>query len=475
MKKHLLFILLAAIAFESNAQGYNISLQCNYKKGIAYLTHYLGKDFMVQDSAAVSNTGKAIFKSSTKMPGGIYVIIFPGKRLTVDFLVDNEQNINIIADTNNLDKVQITGTPANVLFKEYKTMVNIIGKELTKARDAYDKSKTKQDSAKNEAIYKTKSKELNTYRENIVKTKPTSMMAALLNAMRESPQPTKIPVTRKDSIENYNFYKSHYWDGVTFMDDRIIRTPFFLPKLENYYRQIMPQAADSIIKDVDYKLLLARSAPEMFKFLLNWYTDEYINPKYMGQDAVFVHLYLKYHSQKLSPWLNKSQDSIITRRANMLIWNLIGVQAANLEMVDTAGKPATLYDVKAEYTLVVFWDPNCGHCKEEIPRIDSIYRASWKSKNVKIYAVLSEPEKQKEVWLTYIREHKIEDWINVYQTAAALEDENKNGKQSYRQSYDVVVTPTMLLLDKDKHIKAKKLTIEQLNDLLESNLKKDKK
>ncbi len=44
-------------------------------------------------------------------------------------------------------------------------------------------------------------------------------------------------------------------------------------------------------------LLLARSSPEMYKFLLNWLTDEYINPKYMGQDAVFVHLFEKYHSK----------------------------------------------------------------------------------------------------------------------------------------------------------------------------------
>ena len=91
------------------------------------------------------------------------------------------------------------------------------------------------------------------------------------------------------------------------MDDRIVRTPFFLPKLERYYREIMPQSADSLKKDIDYKLLLARTAPEMYKFLLNWLTDEYINPKYMGLDAVFVHLFEKYHSKGLPPGSMKSK------------------------------------------------------------------------------------------------------------------------------------------------------------------------
>lgn len=65
---------------------------------------------------------------------------------------------------------------------------------------------------------------------------------------------------------------------------------------------------------MDYKLLLARFGPqEMYKFLLNWLTDEYISPKYMGQDTVFVHLFEKYHSKGLSKWLNEKQMESISR------------------------------------------------------------------------------------------------------------------------------------------------------------------
>lgn len=298
------------------------------------------------------------------------------------------------------------------------------------------------------------------------------MMAALLTAMREPPFPTKVPKTHQDSLDNYNFYKSHYWDGITFMDERILRTPFFLPKLERYYREVMPQTADSIIKDIDYKLLLARSAPEMYKYLLNWITDEYLNPKYMGQDAIFVHLFDKYHSKGLSPWLNEKQMETITRRAYMQMSNLIGEKAANLELIDSKGKPAPLYDVNADYTVVVFWDPTCGHCKEELPKIDSIYRASWKKNNVKIYAVLTEnriPE-----WNTYIKDHNIADWTHVYQTKEMADAERAANKAGFRQLYDITQTPILYLLDKDKRIVGKKLTWLQLNDLLMVKSKTEK-
>lgn len=472
MKKLLAFLLCSITLLSANAQGYQINLQSNYKSGIVYLTYYMGKNFILQDSSAVSSTGKSAFEGAQKLPGGIYVLVFPGKRLTADFLIDKEQDISIVADTNHLDKISITGSPANVIFKQYQSFVNVKGKQLQDERNAFNQAQTATDSTKHETAYKNYSKELNDYRFSIVRDKPTSMMAVLLNALREPAYPTKIAVTHQDSLDNYNFFKQRYWDGITFMDDRIIRTPFFLPKLESYYREVMPKSADSLIKDIDYKLLLARTNPEMYKFLLNWFTDEYINPKYMGQDAVFVHLYEKYHSKGITAWLNEKQHEAITRRAFMVMANLIGEKAANLDFVDVNGKSTPLYNVDAAYTVVVFWDPTCGHCKQELPRVDSIYRASWQQKNVKIYAVLSEAEKLKGEWISYISEHKIGDWINVYQTKESLELETKEQRPSYRQLYDVVVTPTMYLLDKDKNIIAKKLTLEQINDLLEVKIKK---
>jgi thiol-disulfide isomerase/thioredoxin len=157
----------------------------------------------------------------------------------------------------------------------------------------------------------------------------------------------------------------------------------------------------------------------------------------------------------------------------MLMSNLIGEQAANLEMIDTEDKPTALYSVNADFTVVCFWDPNCGHCKTEVPRVDSIYRASWKNKGVKIFAVLT-PENDANVkteWLKFITDNKIADWSHAYQTKAMIDADNAAQKPSFRQLYDVTSTPILYLLDKDKHIIGKKLTILQMNELLEAKLK----
>jgi len=398
-------------------------------------------------------------------------VVLPGKRITVDFFIDKEQLVSLkIADTADLiNKTVVTGSKENILFQQYQQYISVKGKTLELERQAYQRSTTKADSALHEANYLKYNKELNDYRESIVKDHPKSMMAVLLNAMKEPKQLNNKLVTHSDSMANYYYYKAHYWDGIDFMDDRILRTPFFLPKFEKYYREIIVPHADSIIKEVDYQLLLARSSPEVYKFLLNWLTDEYINPKYMGQDAVFVHLFEKYHSKGLTGWLNEKQMETISRRAYMLMANLIGLKAADLEMLDTAGKPSPLYKVAADYTVVCFWDPTCGHCKEEVPRLDSIYQASWKKHGVKIYGVLSADSKEdmKPQWTQFIREHKLYDWINVYQTKEMEAAVTASQKPGYRQLYDITMTPTLYLLDSEKRIIGKKLSWQQLDELLQ--------
>lgn len=445
----------------------------NYKEGIAYFCYRMGEKLNVEDSAAIESNGTALFVGKRRLPGGIYTIVFPGKTISADFFIDKEQQISIEADTADLLNVKINGSPENILFYQYQKFVGEKGGLIQKEKAAYSKAATKKDSLLHEENYLKYNKELSDYRESILVNYPESMMAVMLKAMKEPDLPIKNSKSRQDTIYNYHYFKKHYWEGITFMDERVIRTPFFLPRLERYYRDIYPQIPDSLIQDIDYKLLLARTCPEMYKFLLNWFTDEYLNPKIMGLDAVFVHLFEKYHSKGLSPWLNEKQMETISRRAYMQMSNLIGATAANMEMTDSTGKPAELYNVTADYTLVVFWDPTCGHCKEEIPKIDSIYQASWKKRNLKIYAVLTEPDKKAE-WVNYIKEHKLGDWTHAYQTKEKEKSITDAGSPSFRQLYDVISTPSLFLLDKEKRIIGKKLSWEQLNDFLETKWKEKK-
>lgn len=197
MKKYFLF-LFAALAFNTAfSQGYQITLQVPaFKSGISYLTYYMGNNYNIADSAAISNKGLAVFKVQ-KLPAGVYAIFLPGNRLRAEFLMDKQQVISVVVDTADMiNKTIVTGTKDNILYAEYQKFTAIKGKQLEKERTAYNNSLTGADSVLHANNYNNYNKQLTDYREALIKNNPSSMMAALLNAMREPVAPTTVPVTR---------------------------------------------------------------------------------------------------------------------------------------------------------------------------------------------------------------------------------------------------------------------------------------
>jgi hypothetical protein len=105
-----------------------------------------------------------------------------------------------------------------------------------------------------------------------------------------------------------------------------------------------------------------------------------------------------------------------------------------------------------------------------VPRIDSIYRAKWKSLGVKIVGV-NVDEAANDAWKKFVKENKLTDWLHIFQTKQAKEEEAKRGVANYRQLYDVFKTPTLYLLDSQKRIIGKMLSIEQFDDVMQAKLK----
>jgi thiol-disulfide isomerase/thioredoxin len=214
--------------------------------------------------------------------------------------------------------------------------------------------------------------------------------------------------------------------------------------------------------------MLEESKPseEMFKFILSSLTEKYINPKYMGQDAVFVHLFEKYFlTGQADSWMNEKYKKFVFDRGYSLMANVIGAKAPELPMIDTAGKKFSLYNVQAPFTVICFWDPTCGHCKEEVPKIDSIFQKKWKANGVSLIGVMTDGGKDN--WIKYIKDNNLKGWSHIYQTEETKEAILKSNKPGYRQLYDVYQTPTIYLLDKDKNIIAKKITYQQVDEFMD--------
>lgn len=475
MKQNIFFILFIIFISSANAQkGYEISITLKpYKNQIIYLGSYIGKNTVLLDSVIVDSEGKGIFKGKEKFTEGIYFIVSPTKSLIFDFLLNDNQQFSIIGDTSALNSLQFIDSKENSLNQSYAKFMTEKMKEINSLNEKYSKSSTRKDSLLILDQFKIIESEEKRYKQKLIKENPGSLMEFLLSALKR-PEVPKIPIKngKPDSLYAYRYVKDHYWDGILFNDDRLLHTPFFESKLDDYYKYYVSPDSDSIINEVKYMLLSSRSGKEIFPFLLTKFTNKYINPEYMGQDKVFIYLFENFYAKGDTSILNPASTKIVTERAYNLMANLIGLIAPPLNLTDTSGKITSLYGITAPYTIIAYWDPNCGHCKEEIPVLDSIYRAKWKSLGVAVYSIKSEGASYFD-WKLFIKEHKLPtDWKHVYETEEIRNAKIKAGKIGLRQLYDFSLTPSIYLLDKDKRIIAKKLSLYQFDEIINAKIKK---
>jgi thiol-disulfide isomerase/thioredoxin len=345
--------------------------------------------------------------------------------------------------------------------------------ELNQIEQSFKEAKTEKDSATFKEAYLAKDKEIKQKRRAYIAENPGSMMSFLLNTM-EVPEAPSIPIVngKADSLYPYRYVKDHYWDNIVFNDNRLLRTPFFENKLDDYFKNYISREPDSIISEVQYMLTVAKTGKEIYPFLLFKFTNKYISPEFMGQDKVFLHIYQNFFAKGDTTLLSEASKKSLRERAYSLMANQLGLPAPILVLNDVNEKRFALHNMKATYTFIAFWDPTCSHCKVEIPKLDSIYKASWIKHDIKVIAVNTNA-KEMTLWKEFIKDNKIDQWINAYQTDEDLNKEITEGKPTtIRQLYDVFKTPTFYLLDKDKKIVAKNLSIEQFNDFIQSTLKK---
>src|SRR5580704_6001675 len=473
-----LFSLAVCLLLINKAQsqnGYNIRLHLKpYTSGKVYLGYYYGKIKALADSAQLNAGGDGLFSGDNQLPGGVYFVVSPNRAILFELLIDSQQHFSVTADTTNLPgSIVFTGSSDNTVFQTYTRYTAEKGREIMADQAAMAAARKNGDSAavrSNRDKIRQLNDAITTYRGEMGRKYPSTLLATLFQALKEPeiPPASRQPGGKYDSVYAFHYFKDHYWDGLSFSDERLTRTPVFEPRLDKYFRELVPPQADSIEKEADRMLLEARVSKPMFQYLMVYFVQKYVMPEYMGQDAVFVHLFDKYINAGETEFFTEKYRKYLNDRAYSIMANLIGQPAANLEMVDSSGALRPLYGVNADYIIVCFWDPTCSHCKEVVPRLDSMYRAKWKQEGVKIYGVMVDGGR--DAWIQFIKDHNLSDWTHVYETKEHQEATEKSGQPGFRQLYDVYQTPTLYLLDKDKRIIAKKLSYDQLDEVIKLKL-----
>ncbi|MBL4703634.1 MAG: redoxin domain-containing protein [Flavobacteriales bacterium] len=383
-------------------------------------------------------------------------------------------------------------------------------------------------------------KEVKAHQLQLAKDHQTDLFGAIIDMSIEPEIPKEMQGDTSKQLERYHFYKDHFFSRYHLDDERIVNTNIFAKKIKYFFDKIVVKHPDSILVQA-YKLIdQLPERTDLFKYVVHTLTYKYETSKIMGMDAVFVGIARKYYcrddkgmtkafwldDQKIEAIL-KAEKSLAKKRVELTeaktsedadliktakeavekqekkvksankndkvneicdrantLFNLILYKpegAPDLILQDTTEKNwVDIRDIKTDYKILVFWDPGCGHCKKEIPKLKTLYD-ELKSKNVSIEVIGINTELENKDWRKYLRDNDL-NWINISDNPEIngnprkyiMEDKVTTLQSlNFRDIYDIFSTPQIFVLNKENLIIAKKIGVYNLVEILERNLKID--
>ncbi len=469
----LVFLLSLFVLQLSAQEGYKIKVKIKglKEKDSLLLGHHFADKMYADDTAFVDKSGWAVFEKKKKLDGGIYVVIVPSlKRRYFEFLMDDIQHMSFETDTVDFIKnMKVTGSNENKLFFDWQKAMSDLEKQM---RPIQEKMKTFSNNKDSSEFYRNQAIQIDNkrkeYWQNTIKNNPNALLSKILKVLT----PIEIPefnlpenTPKRDSLiklYQYVYHKDHYWDNVDFSDDRLLRTPFIHQKLQDFYKNVVIMNPDSLTKEAVKLIEMSRKNKYFFQYVTVFSTNYFETSQIMGMDRIFVNLAERYYLKGECWWADSSLINKIEERVRKLKPNLIGEIAPDLKMEDINGIWHQLKYIKADYIILAFWEPGCGHCKKELPKLHEYYK-TVKDSGVVVFAVYTQHDNEE--WKKFIEEKQLDDWINVW---------DKYHFTNFRNLYDIYSTPTIYILDKDKKIIAKRIGVDQIEKFIQYHRKNPK-
>ncbi len=457
------FALLSLSLLASGQTGHSITVTAPDAPSVKLrLAYHVGSQQYVRDSLVTDGSGKGSFMGSERLPAGVYMIVLP-ENVFLEFLIDDDQVFDIgFSKSDPVSTLSFTGSEENNRFLVYQRRWKSLQDEAVTISTRLnglqpgspEAAAARKDLSDQEARMKL-------FLRETANANNGTLLGAIAKAVIpvETPAPSIPPGTHNiDSVSkllSYINYKNHFFDNIDFNETGLIRSPVLGGKLEQFFRQVVIQMPDSINREADLLLDKAAGNSDIFQYVAVWLMNRFASSQIMGHDAVVVHLADNVYLAGKAPWASEEYITDLGKRVERLRPNLIGMWAPELLMKSFAGHYISLYDVKADFTILYFWEPDCGHCIESTPKLKEYYDRN-RSSGIEVFAVCTQFDREK--WEEYIVSHSL-SWINGW-------DPERLSRFDFM--YNVDSTPMIYILDREKKIIAKRLSVEDIASFIDS-------
>jgi thiol-disulfide isomerase/thioredoxin len=378
----------------------------------------------------------------TATPGQYRLRMFGENKVWADFIVpDSSMADSILVFA--LDYTQLNGGPARIIGSK----ANELYYELM---DAY-RQRMLPDAPE------TAIKELNRRCVEVVAHHRKTLVGDIALLLYE---PQKGDYAGNAAIEKMTaneFAKAHALEKIPFEHEDIMYHTAFFKAVVRYYNYFEhTESGDNAFVD---GLMARRNGNDAIDgFLFRFALDQLMDFK---NDPSLSYL-LKWYVPDCPN--DNPQPNYIQNLLKALKVCAPGNLAPDLNFSNPEGKAVNLGTVCAQnkLTIMLFWRSTCTHCKEFEPKLVEIYN-KYHPLGIEVYALSLDREAAK--WREDLQSHPT-PWINVYVPA-------EQGNEIARL-FPTPSTPTLIALDKDRHVVSRVLSRINLEAYLDGELAKRK-
>ena len=252
----------------------------------------------------------------------------------------------------------------------------------------------------------------------------------------------------KEDWRIQNFEKQqHFWDHINTTNPRLLNTPLYTELILDYLKYYMnPEMKfseadmnEGFKKCVDTIMAKFSGNKETEKFALKYLQ--------LGFKEIDKEEILQYIDQKYQTLATQCQDDTEKAAFENRMASYAAMKAGTLAPNILFENNSSLYDIKSEQVLVVFWASWCPHCQEELPKVEN-----WAKENPSTKVVAISLDDNKTEYDSAIKQSP-----SLFHST----DLKKwNGKAV--KDYFVYGTPTFILMDSQKKIIKKAISFEML-------------
>ncbi len=268
--------------------------------------------------------------------------------------------------------------------------------------------------------------------------------------------PPCIPVMITGKEARLKYLADHYWQGLNYANNKWVADSVALeqvfvnwfPLLEQLQLKDRQNAAATVITYGNEYPMMQKRLGQLAEL---YFHDP--NSPYRNEQLYIPILKALIAAPKLED-IEKVRYQYQLQKALM---NQPGTQASDITLITRENLTLRLSDIKANYILLYFFNPDCNACQTISAYIthSAIFNRLSEAGTIKVVAIY--PDEDLSAYQKHVSTLP-KPWLVTHYAEA-----------TNRDAYDLPAIPNLYLLDKNKKVIFKDATIEQIEDWLRSN------